>query len=330
MIERTPQTPPVIKPVESVERPLWSVMIPSYNCLEFLRDAIESVLVQDLGPEKMQIEVIDDASTEGDVEALVKEVGKGRVSFFRQETNVGSLRNFETCLNRSRGYYIHLLHGDDMVKPGFYMEIGRLFAEFPTIGAAFCKNSFMNKYGNELTISGSVLEHPGIIPNWLEQISLINLCQPPAVVVKRSVYEHLGSFFAGHYGEDWEMWCRIAANYEVAYTPKCLAMYRSHPENITTRSHMSGQSIRDIETFINIIQGYLPAEKRRKIKHGAKRNFSNLFSIVASKNFYGDQKRYLNLAYKSFMLDQNKTTILFLTRIVLSYLTQPGESKTKQ
>ena len=329
MIERIPQAPPLIKPVETTDRPLWSIMIPAYNCLDFLKDTIESVLIQDEGPEKMQIEIVDDASTDGDVQALVKEVGKGRVEYYRQPVNVGSLRNFETSLNRSRGYYIHLLHGDDMVKPGFYQEMELLFEKFPTIGSAFCKNSFINKFGNELTFSSNILEHPGIVPDWLDQISLVNLCQPPAVVVKRSVYEHLGSFYGGHFGEDWEMWCRIAANYEVAYTPKCLAMYRTHPNNITTHSHMSGQSIADIEKFISIIQSYLPEEKRRKIKHGAKKNFSNLFSIVASKNFYGDKKKYLNLAYKSFLMNKNKTTIYFLTKIVLSYFAQQNPNDPK-
>ena len=126
---RTPTSPSAIAALSpSVKRPLWSVMIPAYNCSSYLRDAIKSVLAQDPGAEKMQIEVIDDCSTDEDVAALVAEIGKGRIGFFRQEKNVGSLRNFETCLNRSEGVLIHLLHGDDLVKPGFYREIEKLFA----------------------------------------------------------------------------------------------------------------------------------------------------------------------------------------------------------
>src|SRR5262249_19590947 len=119
MNDRIPETPPIIAPVpNSVNRPQWSVMIPSYNCSNYLEDAIKSVLTQDWGPDKMQIEVVDDASTDVDVEELVKKLGNGRVAFYRQEKNKGSLRNFETCLNRSKGNWIHILHGDDMVKPG--------------------------------------------------------------------------------------------------------------------------------------------------------------------------------------------------------------------
>jgi glycosyltransferase involved in cell wall biosynthesis len=321
-MERTPQSPPVINPVQGVDRPLWSVMIPVFNCIEYIRTTIETVLIQDPGAELMQIEVIDDASTDGNIEELVMEMGKGRIIYYRQDENVGSLRNFETCLNRSRGYLIHLLHGDDMIKPGFYKEMEALFESYPQIGSAFCKNSFINKLGEERAVAESLQPHAGIIENWLEKISLVVYCQPPAVVVKRAVYEKLGSFYGGHYGEDWEMWCRIAAHYDVAYSPSCLAMYRSHPNNISARSHLSGQSIKDIEKFMGIIQSYLPENKRRKALKSSKKLFSTLFAVIASRNFYGDRQRYLDLAFKSFLMDQNITTASFLTRIVLNYLFQ--------
>lgn len=107
MLERTPKSPPKIEPLSlNVSRPKWSVMIPSYNCIHYLRKTIESVLLQAPSAEEMQIEVIDDFSTDGDVEALVNEIGKGRVGFYKQTRNVGSLRNFETCINRSIGTFL--------------------------------------------------------------------------------------------------------------------------------------------------------------------------------------------------------------------------------
>jgi len=95
MIERIPLTPPEIKPISDAEnRPLFSVMIPSFNCIKYLPKAINSVLAQDLGPDIMQIEVLDDYSTDGDVAGLVEKLGNGRIQFHQQNKNVGSLRNF--------------------------------------------------------------------------------------------------------------------------------------------------------------------------------------------------------------------------------------------
>ena len=109
-----------IHPVsETTFRPLWSVMIPTYNCANYLRETLASVLAQDPGSDVMQIEVIDDCSTKDDPRAVVEELGKSRVEFYQQPQNVGYIKNFETCLQRSRSYLVHLLHGDDRLQVSF-------------------------------------------------------------------------------------------------------------------------------------------------------------------------------------------------------------------
>ena len=68
--ERIPDKPPKIEALpENEKRPLWSVMIPTYNCTQYLRHTLESVLAQALPQDEMQIEVVDDFSTDADVEA---------------------------------------------------------------------------------------------------------------------------------------------------------------------------------------------------------------------------------------------------------------------
>jgi glycosyltransferase involved in cell wall biosynthesis len=63
---------------EGVHRPLWSVMIPTFHCARFLRQALESVLSQDPGSDVMQIEVIDDCSTQDDPESVVRAMATTR------------------------------------------------------------------------------------------------------------------------------------------------------------------------------------------------------------------------------------------------------------
>lgn len=322
MSDRIPQTPPVIAPVTSTKRPLWSVMIPTYNCTRFVKAALESVLQQDPGADVMQIEVVDDGSTDGDVETLVQEVGKGRVLFYRQPQNRGSLRNFETCLNRAKGHWVHLLHGDDMVAEGFYAEIQRLFEDHPEAGAAIVKNSYINTDGYETGIERQIQNQPGIIQNWLEIIATRQRLQPPAIVVKREVYEKLGGFFAVHYGEDWEMYTRIAANYPVAYSPKYLAKYRVHGDNITSQSYLKGQHIKDLKTVIEIIQNYLPPHLRKKVKKASLRIKSEWFARHAHAVYLKNPDAALLHAKHALKLSTNLLTIGFSGLLYLKYYTR--------
>jgi glycosyltransferase involved in cell wall biosynthesis len=322
MNSRVPDTPPQILPLdEDVERPLWSVMIPAYNCISYLRETLESVLAQDPGPEKMQIEVVDDCSTDGDVYALVEEVGKGRVGFYRQDINRGSLRNFETCLNRAKGNWVHLLHGDDKVKVGFYQEIETLFNQYPEAGAAFTRHSFIDEGGHEFYTFKAISKEPGLLHNWLYTIAQRNKLQPPAIVVKRSVFEQLGGFFAVHFGEDWEMWVRIASKFPFAYSPQCLAQYRKHTNNVSSRSFLSGQNIEDINRVIDIIQVYLPYESRKELKQRAKKNASRYFAKTARRVFnkHHSPKAAFIQAKGAFNMHINMVTLGYLAVLSIEY-----------
>ncbi len=291
-MERIPSTPPQIAPLpEGIIRPFWSVMIPAYNCCTFLSDAIKSVLEQDPGEAMMQIEVVDDCSTDVDVEALVKKIGRGRVSYFRHESNVGSLRNFETCINRAKGYHVHLLHGDDRVKPGFYKNLEMLFKNYPAVGAAFCGWNNINEENSLHSRSTIEAGKPVILKNWLYRLAVRQHIQYVAIVVKREVYERLGAFYGVTYGEDWEMWARIAQYYPMAYTPEILAEYREHQNSISNNSYLSGKNIRDIKKVFSVINSYLPLEKRKKASKTAKRNYA-YWALGTTRNLlYATQSR---------------------------------------
>ncbi|HEX6181302.1 MAG TPA: glycosyltransferase, partial [Chitinophagaceae bacterium] len=193
---------------------------------------------------------------------------------FRQPQNVGSVRNFETCLNRSRGRIIHLLHADDKVKPGFYKKLGALLERYPQAGAAFCNYEFIDGKGNWLYNNDKEYEADILLSDQL--LTMAERCQVQyvSIAVKREVYEKEGGFFGTIYGEDWEMWARIAKDHAFAYTPEILAEYRIHDSNISANSFKTGDNIRDISRVIDRIGTYLPAKVRDQITRKARRHYA--------------------------------------------------------
>src|SRR5205809_1811154 len=212
----SPSIPPV---PEGSERPFWSVVIPTFNCGNFLLEALESVLQQDPGPKEMQIVVVDDCSSEDDPETVVKEVGKGRVAFVRQAENAGATATFNNCLRLSRGRWIHLLHGDDRILPGFYSDLRAGIANHPGLGAAFCRYAYIDDLGFRKSMSLLESETSGILSDdFVDRLVLTCLIMAPSIVVRRSCYEKLGGFHTAlNHCADWDMWKRIALHYPVFF-----------------------------------------------------------------------------------------------------------------
>ena len=324
-MERIPQSPPRIHPLSSrSNRPLWSVMISTYNSTKFLEETLVSVLSQATHQDQMQIEVVDDASTDADVEKLVSRIGRGRVNYFRQPHNVGSLRNFETCLNRAQGHLVHLLHGDDKVITNFYAKFTDLFQRFPEAGAAFCNYYYINSGGKKIGRQIPETEKEGILSDFLLKIAHKQRIQYAAMVVKRSVYESLGAFYGVTYGEDWEMWVRIAHHYPVAYTPDTLAEYRSHTNSITNQKASSGQTLTDLVFVINNIRQYVPEKHRTVIWHQSMQLYTRyeLHSIFNKWKTTDNLKTLINNTYRTLKLYHTISLYFFIIRLFIKTILQ--------
>jgi glycosyltransferase involved in cell wall biosynthesis len=242
-------------------RPFFSVMMPTYECGDLFEQALRGVLDQDPGPDRMQIAVIDDHSS-GDVHArVVRRLAPGRVEVHRHPANVGLARNWNACIERSRGLWVHVLHQDDVVLPGFYDRLARAADDPARPGAAFCRHDFIDDSGRPVNRSAIERETAGVLEGWLGSISRRQLIQCPSIVVRRDVYERLGGFRTDLcYALDWEMWVRIAAHYPVWFEPEPLACYRMHGGNETSRLRAGGRDIADVRRAITILAGVVPPE----------------------------------------------------------------------
>ena len=261
-------------------RPKWSVMIPTHNCAHFLPQTLQSVLAQDPGPEGMQIEVIDDASSDNP-ESVVAELGRGRVSFFRQPTNQGQIANLSSCVERSRGEIVHILHGDDFVLPGYYQALERGFASSPRVGAAFCRWKVVDDEGRDKTIASLEQQSSGIIEDALARLASKQRIVTPSISLRRQVWERLGGFDSRlKCAEDWEMWVRTAAHYDVWYEPQLLAAYRRHSQSTTGRSTRNAEELRYTRMAMAIFKPLLPRDRARSIIGSAK----NAYAHTALRN----------------------------------------------
>jgi glycosyltransferase involved in cell wall biosynthesis len=272
-------TPPPISQheEEGLPRPFWSVMIPTYNArADYLEQTLKSVLQQDPGAEQMQIEVVDDCSPGMDVAALVKAIAGERVQFSRTPKNLGLAGCWNTCIERSRGQWVHILHQDDWVLPGFYPRLEALIKTVQGIHAAFARYLHADADGHWTSISPLVMRNTGEFRNFDIWTATWVPMQCAAVVVKRSTYEKLGGFRNDiPYVLDWEMWCRIAVSGRWGYVAQPGAVYREHDQSETTRLRKSGEAHHGLLAGGQIARSHLSRELQTQTELRFRNEFVN-------------------------------------------------------
>lgn len=261
--------PPRIAPVSGpASRPLVSVMVPVFNRTEFLPQTIESVLRQAGPPERMEIAVVDDASETGVPEEVTRRIGQGRVAFHRNERRAGLAGNWNRCIGLARGQWIHILHSDDFVCPGFYDEFARIIAAEPVQTVVF-RCLLVDAAG---TVTNQTPDLSGPDATALARRAFLRgtPIQCPGVVVQRSIYERMGGFRPDlDYLLDFEMWSRVVFNCRTHFSPHCLAAFRSHAESTGAALRRAASDCTEYYAVVPLLARHLrmPEREARQFAH---------------------------------------------------------------
>jgi glycosyltransferase involved in cell wall biosynthesis len=234
-------------------------MIPTFNRSRYLAQTLESVLCQGFTPDEMQIEVVDNCSTQGDSEEVVKTIAPRRVSFYRQPHTVSISANWNTCIERARGNLVHILHDDDFVSEKFYREMGDLAARTQDCAFIASRSFLVDEDGLIIGVSGRVpqMEKPSRCVKFMPGGDYVPCA---GVVIRRSFYEQFGGFSLQLVCvTNMEMWTRAVHFGGGILHPQPLASFRMHDDQDHNRNRRSAENVRDVlrlESFFCRYPGY--------------------------------------------------------------------------
>jgi len=97
--------------------PLVTIGLPIYNEERTLARALDSLLEQDY--RNFEIVICDNASTDRTAEICAGYLSDSRIRYYRNETNVGGIANFNRVFELSRGEFFMWASGHDVRHPSF-------------------------------------------------------------------------------------------------------------------------------------------------------------------------------------------------------------------
>jgi len=202
--------------------PRVSVIIPCYNYANLVGRAIQSVLDQTY--RDFEVIVVDDGSTDNTPE-VVGRFGE-RIRYIRQ-ANQGPNAARNTGIRATDGEFVALLDADDEWLPHKLERQIEVMDAKPNVGLMYA-NIYLIE-GQSGAIIGTYpprFFHEGYV---LPHLFLHQFVPSPTPLIRRKVFERVGYFDPKTIGsDDWEMWLRIAAQFNFAYVLEPLAKYTVH------------------------------------------------------------------------------------------------------
>jgi len=216
-----------------------STVIPTYNSANFIQDALTSIRQQTRPVD--EIIIIDDGSTDA-TEAVVREFGDD-IIYIRQE-NQGPSAARNHGVQCSSGDWIAFLDADDQWTPDKIKQQLLALESHPTLHLIASDMSEIDTEGR--TITPSVLAKHHLlnhflqldgkpIPDALAALMQKNFIPTGTVLVKRTTLLDSGLFNKDiQFGEDLELWARVALNYPITCLPTVHMLRCQHDNNATS------------------------------------------------------------------------------------------------
>lgn len=306
-------------------QPLISVLMPVYNCENYILEAVESILQQTYS--NFELLIIDDCSTDTTVDKI-KSLNDDRIQLIVKPKNTGLTNSLNYGLQIAKGKYIARMDGDDISLPTrFEKQVAFLEANEDVV---LCGSAFEILHNNFYI---AVPENNDEI-----KVGMLQECKigHPTVMMRASFLRENQLFYNTNMepAEDYDLWVRMIHLGKFYNLQESLLKYRVHQNQVSSQRNQlqndtalkikctmlynvnDGIQDGEITAYSNIISNHRTAAfsdfeqfitfKKRLLQHNSKKNYFNqLLFIGFLKNL---EVNFFNYYFKH-RIDYNWTVL---------------------
>jgi len=234
------------KGIINKELPLVSVIMNCYNGEEYLRDAINSVVVQTY--KNWEIIFWDNKSTDNSAN-IYKDFGDKRLRYFLADNHTVLYRARNHALTHCEGKYIAFLDTDDVWDNTKLEKQLKKFNSDDKLVLVYTKRNWIDNNSNIIDKSDSNKLSGNVTSNLL----INNFIPMSSVMIKLDILNRVGSFNPTYnLLGDYEMWVKISIAGDISYVNEKLINDRLH-DNSTTQQNIEKWIFEQRYFYINFL-----------------------------------------------------------------------------
>lgn len=274
-----------------------SVIIPTYNGGRYLGKTLESLFSQSYT--SFDVWVVDDGSDESLTDILTPY--KDMLHYiYKKNTGPASTRNVGIKL--SKGEYIAFLDHDDVWHPDKLAVQVEIMDKHPACGLVYAYPVLINADG-DLIPNEHQQDCPSgdVLKDFIKENRVISFS---TAIIRRSVIDDVGYLDESMEVttcDDYDMWLRIAARYEVMYSPGDLVYYRLHENNLVKNYEQNMNAHVHVLNKCLMDQGMISKLPENRLRMIIDENISRIWKKFAYLFYYSEEdfKKAKGLLWKS-------------------------------
>jgi glycosyltransferase involved in cell wall biosynthesis len=222
-------------------KPLVSVIVPVYNCENYIAETLDSLFAQSY--ESLEIIVVNDGSSDSTIDILQKLSNSNKIILINQKNRgVASARNAGIFM--SKGEYVAFIDSDDYwFKEKTSIQVDYLI-QHSDVGAVYAEWHQWRTDQCGVFPSGLSLEPKSInrevdkslSGQLYNQLLLDCVIHTSSIMIRRSVLNAVGGFDESlSIGEDYDLWLRLSRIARIDKLSTPLSLYRINPHSLTQK-----------------------------------------------------------------------------------------------
>lgn len=210
--------------------PAISIVLPAYNCGDFLTLCLDSLLQQTFTD--FELIIINDGSTDS-TEKIIRTYADPRIRYIKNETNVGLITTLNKGIGLAKGKYIARMDADDICQPERLSKQKAWLDANPKVDVVGCHIALINQAGEDAGSWQDDLDTPNA-ETLKAKMAQVNCLAHPTVMLREEIAKAYGYNFYQQHTEDYDLWLRLLADGKVIdKIPEKLLLYRVHDQSIT-------------------------------------------------------------------------------------------------
>jgi glycosyltransferase involved in cell wall biosynthesis len=236
-----------------MNEPRISVIIPSYNVVEFIEETIQSILGQNYS--NFECIVMDGGSNDGTLDILRRYEGQ---IMWMSEGDKGQSDAINKGLKLANGDIISYICADDVYEGDCFRKVADFFGTSPNVMWVCGKCRIVDENGLEIRRPITWYKSFWQRRYSFNKLLIMDFIPQPAVFWRKDLVDEIGFFDVNeHLTMDYDYWLRAAAKHSPGFIDDYLARFRLHPY-----SKSSVNFARQAREALSIARKYAKSEGR--------------------------------------------------------------------